>query len=152
VLPDLKVRPPTRFNGASANLCVVATGAAPRVLLVWWITCLLWSGTFLFTKIGIGQVPPLTFGWLRLLIALATLTAIALARRGFTGVCRRVVSHVMGAETVTVRKVVALAAGVVGIALTFRRDPLEPTWTASAVAALAYLSIGASVIAFGLNY
>ena len=121
----------------------------------------------------------------------------------------------VGAETVTLRKCLALAAGVAGIVLTFRSEaripgaggltglvaitagsfcvatayvwlkrktgrirpltvttlqclagfvplmtvglivegnPLRFEWTAPALAALAYLAIGASVIAFGLNY
>ena len=230
-----------------------------RVLIVWCIACLLWSGTFLFIKLGVEHVPPLTFAWLRLLIACATLGLIGTARRGFTGVSRRDVLHVtgagvlllgvnygltywgaqfvpsglvailqsstpvlalaigwgIGAEKVTVRKSVALAAGVAGIVLTFHGEagapggtgllgsvaitagsvcvatayvwlkrkaghvrpltvttlqcfaglvplmtlglivegsPLRPGWTPAAVAALGYLAIGASVIAFGLNY
>lgn len=232
---------------------------APRVLIVWWIACLLWSGTFLFIRLGVEHVPPLTFAWLRLLIAFATLTPIAIARRGFTGVSHRDVWHVtgagvlllgvnygltywgaqvvpsglvailqsltpvlalsigwsVGAETVTVRKCVALAAGVTGVVLIFHGEarapgatglpglvavtggsvcvaaayvwlrrkagrvppltvttlqclsgfaplltlglivegsPLQANWTTSAFVALGYLSIGASVIAFGLNY
>jgi drug/metabolite transporter (DMT)-like permease len=231
----------------------------PRVLIVWLIACLLWSATFLFIKLGVGHVPPLTFAWLRLLIACATLATITLARRGFAGVRRRDVFHIVGAgvlllgvnygltywgaqfipsglvailqssapvlamaigwgigaENVTLRKSVALAAGVAGVMLTFREEarvpgaadlpgliavtggsvcvaaayvwlkrkargvppltvttlqclagliplmtaglvvegnPLDAAWTMPALAALAYLSIGASVIAFGLNY
>jgi drug/metabolite transporter (DMT)-like permease len=232
---------------------------APRVLIVWSIACLLWSGTFLFIRLGVAQIPPLTFAWLRLAIACATLAAIAVVRREFTGVSRRDVMHIMGAgvvllgvnygltywgaqfvpsglvailqsctpvlalaigwgigaETVTLRKCLALAAGVTGIALTFQGEaratgaggvlglvavtggsvcvasayvwlkhkagrvrplavttlqclagaiplmtvglivegsPFQPDWSAAAVAALLYLSLGASVIAFGLNY
>ena len=230
-----------------------------RVFVVWWIACLLWSGTFLFIRVGVQHVPPLTFAWLRLLIAFVVLATIAAATRGFRGVTRRDVLHVtgagilllgvnygltywgaqfvpsglvailqsstpvlallmgwaLGAEAVTLRKSLALAAGVAGIVLTFRGEarapganrllgavavtsgslcvaaayvwlkragghvppltvtalqclagliplmmaalmleghPREADWTPSAIVALAYLAIGASVIAFGLNY
>lgn len=49
--------------------------------LVWWLACCLWSGTFLFIKIGVSQVPPLTFAWMRLAIALLVLIPLALKRR-----------------------------------------------------------------------
>ncbi len=137
---------------------------APRVLIAWWVACLLWSGTFLFIKLGVEHIPPLTFAWLRLLLALTVLAPLAAARGGFDGVRRRDIVHVMlagvlllgvnygliywgaqfipsglvailqsstpvlalalgwslGSEAVTVRKIVALAAGVAGIVLTFR--------------------------------
>ena len=47
---------------------------SPRfVLLVWWITCLIWSSVWLFIKIGVRDVPPATFASVRLLIALFVL-------------------------------------------------------------------------------
>ena len=231
----------------------------PRVLLVWWIACLLWSGTFLFIRLGVSHVPPLTFAGLRLLIAFLVLAVIVSASRGFTGLGSRDVLHVtgagilllgvnygltywgaqfvpsglvailqsstpvlalflgwcLGAERVTVRKSLALAAGVAGIVLTFRGEarapgtnrllgslavmggavsvaaayvwlkrkaghvrpltvttlqclagciplltmglviegnPVHADWTPGAIAALAYLALGASVVAFALNY
>ena len=232
---------------------------APRVLIVWCIACLLWSGTFLFIRLGVSHVPPLTFAWLRLLIACAVLAAISVARRGFAGLGWRDVMHItgtgvlllgvnygltywgaqfipsglvailqsttpviamaigwgLGAETVTLRKCAALAAGIVGVLLTFREEarapgagglpgvlavgggsicvavayvwlkrtaartppltvttfqcvagfiplmtvglitegnPFNAGWTLPAIVALLYLSIGASVVAFGLIY
>jgi drug/metabolite transporter (DMT)-like permease len=136
-----------------------------RVVIVWWIACLLWSGTFLSIRVGVEHVPPLTFAWLRLLIAIAVLAPLNAARRGFNGLSRRDVVRVMlagilllgvnygllywgarfipsglvailqsstpvlalalgwclGSEIVTLRKVIALAAGVAGIFLTFVR-------------------------------
>jgi drug/metabolite transporter (DMT)-like permease len=230
-----------------------------RVLIVWWITCLLWSGTFLCIRIGVEHIPPLTFAWLRLLIAIAVLASVTAARRGFDGLSRRDVVRVMlagvlllgvnygllysgarlipsglvailqsstpvlalalgwllGSEIVTGRKVIALAAGVTGIYLTFHTqlratgiagllgalavlgsslcvatayvwlkrhgarvppvtvatlqcvagmiplalaglvlegNPLKFGWTAQAFGALLYLSVGASGVAFSLNY
>jgi drug/metabolite transporter (DMT)-like permease len=232
---------------------------SPRVLVVWCVACLLWSGTFLFIRLGVSHVPPLTFAWLRLLIAGAVLAAITVARGGFAGVRGRDVMHIMGAgvlllgvnygltywgarlipsglvailqsstpvlamaigwaigaEAVTLRKCAALAAGVAGVLLTFREEapasaagglagllavaggsicvavayvwlkrkarrvppltvttlqcfagliplmtvglvaegnPFNAGWTLPAIGALLYLSIGASVVAFGLNY
>ena len=53
------------------------TGQSPRVvLLVWWITCLLWSSVWLCIKIGVGDVPPATFASARLVIALLVLLPI----------------------------------------------------------------------------
>jgi drug/metabolite transporter (DMT)-like permease len=231
----------------------------PRALIVWWVACLLWSGTFLFIKLGVEQVPPLTFAWLRLSIALAVLGVVTAASRGFHGLTRRDVAHILGAgilllgvnygllywgtqfipsglvailqsstpvlalllgwclgsERVTTRKLLALSAGVGGIVLTFRSEaraagiagllgsvavvgaafcvaaayvwlkrlggrvrpatvttlqcaaglsvlmpagvllegsPLRHAWPLPAIGALLYLALGASVLAFWLNY
>src|SRR5262245_21867371 len=52
---------------------------SPRfVLLVWWITCLIWSSIWLFIKIGVTHVPPATFGSVRLFVALMVLLPIIL--------------------------------------------------------------------------
>jgi drug/metabolite transporter (DMT)-like permease len=52
------------------------------VLVVWWITCLLWSSVWLAIKIGVGEVPPATFASARLVIALVVLLPVlALSRR-----------------------------------------------------------------------
>jgi drug/metabolite transporter (DMT)-like permease len=52
-------------------------GESPRfVLLVWWITCLIWSSVWLCIKIGVGDVPPATFASTRLVIALLVLLPI----------------------------------------------------------------------------
>ena len=55
--------------------------AARFVLLVWWVTCLLWSSVWLCIKIGVGDVPPATFASARLIIALLVLLPV-LAIRG----------------------------------------------------------------------
>ena len=64
-------------------------------MIVWWIACLLWSGTFLSIRVGVEHIPPLTFAWLRLLIAIAVLAPVSAARGGFTGLSRRDVVRVM---------------------------------------------------------
>jgi probable blue pigment (indigoidine) exporter len=48
---------------------------------VWWITCLLWSSTFLFLRIGLQEIRPLTFAWCRLAIALIVLAPLAMRQR-----------------------------------------------------------------------
>jgi len=68
-----------------------------RVLAAWWVACLLWSGTFLFIKVGVGDVPPLTFAWVRLVLALCVLVPITLYRRGFSGLSRSNVVKIAGA-------------------------------------------------------
>ena len=51
------------------------------IIGVWWIACLLWSAGWLFIKLGLGDLPPLTFVWLRLALALAILAVIVSLRR-----------------------------------------------------------------------
>jgi len=138
----------------------------PRVLGVWCTACLLWSSTYLFIKLGLRHVPPVTFAWVRLSIALAVLIPITAARGEWRKLTRRDIAHVMGAgvlllglnyglvywgaqytpaglvailqsatpvialglgsllgsEQVSVRKVVSLMIGIVGVALICRTE------------------------------
>lgn len=50
------------------------------VWFVWLVTCLIWSTVWLAIKIGVTAVPPLTFAYGRLLIALAVLIPTAAVR------------------------------------------------------------------------
>jgi drug/metabolite transporter (DMT)-like permease len=137
-----------------------------RVIAVWWIACLLWSGTFLFIKLGLADVPPWTFASVRLVIALAILTPMTWLRGGFDGLTRSDAVRIMiagvlllgvnygllywgaraipsglvailqsatpvlalgigwafGSERVTLRKIAALAAGVIGVTVIFRAE------------------------------
>lgn len=52
-----------------------------RVLLVWVGVCLIWSTVWLFIKLGLADLPPVSFAALRLLLALAVLAPILFARR-----------------------------------------------------------------------
>jgi drug/metabolite transporter (DMT)-like permease len=52
-----------------------------RILSVWLLTCAIWSTVWLFIKIGVTDVPPATFGALRLTIALAVLAPLMRVRR-----------------------------------------------------------------------
>ena len=60
-----------------------------HVIGVWWVTCLLWSSTFLFIKLGLAETPPLSFAWLRLLLALSVLIPITVRQGRFTGIRKR---------------------------------------------------------------
>ena len=51
------------------------------VLVVWWITCLIWSSVWLCIKIGVSDVPPATFAAARLVIALLVLLPVLALRR-----------------------------------------------------------------------
>ena len=50
------------------------------LLIVWWITCFVWSGVWLAITIGVASVPPLSLASLRLVIAIAVLAPFVLAR------------------------------------------------------------------------
>ena len=230
-----------------------------RVWVVWWIACVLWSGTYVFIKLGLADVPPLSFAWVRLVVALGVLLPITLSRRLFTGLSTSSVLRMfwagvlllgvnygllywgaqlipsglvailqsttptvalllgwlIGSERVTWRKVLAFAAGSVGVVLIFGSEasasgltalagsvavlcssaciaaayvwmkghhtgthplalvtiqcvtgalvlapvglavegsPLSARWSGEAVAALIYLAVCGSVVAFWLNY
>jgi drug/metabolite transporter (DMT)-like permease len=53
----------------------------PLTLFVWVVTCLIWSTVWLFIKIGVRDVPPVTFAVFRLAIALLVLVPITFAQR-----------------------------------------------------------------------
>lgn len=60
-----------------------------RIFAVWCLTCLLWSSTFLFVRIGVADIPPLTFAWTRLVLALSILVPVGFARGWFARLTRR---------------------------------------------------------------
>src|SRR5687768_14018710 len=49
-------------------------------VFIWWVTCFLWSGGWLFIKLGLRDLPPLTFAALRLVLAAIILVPIVVAR------------------------------------------------------------------------
>lgn len=93
--------------GSAASDCTLFSTGRPRagsvprmrtrIIAAWWLACLLWSGTFLFIRLGVAAVPPFTFASVRLLTALAVLIPLTALRHGFAGVRRRDAWHVMGA-------------------------------------------------------
>lgn len=52
-----------------------------KVLAVWWLTCVLWSSVWVFIKIGVTDLPPMSLAGLRLAIALLVLAPVVWARR-----------------------------------------------------------------------
>jgi drug/metabolite transporter (DMT)-like permease len=52
-----------------------------RVALVWVVTCLIWSTVWLFIKIGVSDVPPVSFAAMRLVIAILVMVPVTLASR-----------------------------------------------------------------------
>jgi drug/metabolite transporter (DMT)-like permease len=53
-----------------------------RLVVIWWLVCLLWSSTFLFIKLGLTDIPPFTFASIRLAIAVAVLAPLAMLSTG----------------------------------------------------------------------
>lgn len=51
-----------------------------RVLTLWWVTCLIWSSVWLFIKLGLRDLPPVSFAAIRLLVAIAVFLPILLIR------------------------------------------------------------------------
>ncbi len=52
-----------------------------KVLFVWVVTCLIWSTVWLFIKLGLHDLPPISFAGIRLVIAVAVLLPVLLIRR-----------------------------------------------------------------------
>jgi drug/metabolite transporter (DMT)-like permease len=50
-------------------------------LLLWWVTCLIWSSVWLFIKLGLRDLPPVSFAAVRLVVAIAVFLPILLIRR-----------------------------------------------------------------------
>ncbi len=227
-------------------------------MAVWWLACLLWSAGWLFLKVGLRDLPPVTFAALRLGLALVILAAIVTLRNEWRTLRRTdaatiaisgllllgvnyaltfwgaqflpsaltsvlqatspvfgfVIGTVTRSERFTPGRAAALPLGVIGVALVWRGqfdarqlaglgsaavvaggacaatayaivkrrgthlppavmsasqtlcafvpllaaaylfdgNPLAVHWTSPAVAALLYLGIASSVVAFWLNY
>ena len=51
-----------------------------KARLVWLVLCVIWGSTWLFIKLGLADLPPLTFAGIRFVIAIAILFAIIRAR------------------------------------------------------------------------
>jgi drug/metabolite transporter (DMT)-like permease len=52
-----------------------------KARIVWLILCCIWGSTWLFIKLGLADLPPITFAGIRFVIASSILTALVLARR-----------------------------------------------------------------------
>jgi drug/metabolite transporter (DMT)-like permease len=52
-----------------------------KARIVWLILCCIWGSTWLFIKIGLADLPPLTFAGIRFVLASLILTSLVLLRR-----------------------------------------------------------------------
>lgn len=52
-----------------------------KLLFVWLIVCLIWSSVWLFIKLGLQDLPPLSFAGIRLVIAVAILLPVMIVQR-----------------------------------------------------------------------
>src|SRR5262245_10686721 len=52
-----------------------------KARLVWLVLCLIWGSTWLFIKIGLNDLPPLTFAGIRFVVATLILCAIIWLRQ-----------------------------------------------------------------------
>ena len=50
-------------------------------IFLWWVTCLIWSSVWLFIKLGLRDLPPVTFAAVRLVVAIAVFLPILAIRR-----------------------------------------------------------------------
>jgi drug/metabolite transporter (DMT)-like permease len=51
-----------------------------KTLSLWWVTCLIWSSVWLFIKLGLRDLPPISFAAIRLVVAIAIFLPILLVR------------------------------------------------------------------------
>ena len=50
-------------------------------IVLWWATCLIWSSVWLFIKLGLRDLPPVSFAAVRLVVAIAVFLPILMVRR-----------------------------------------------------------------------
>jgi drug/metabolite transporter (DMT)-like permease len=60
---------------------ITATRRSLRPLIVWILLCGIWGSTWAFIKLGLRDLPPITFAGIRFIIAVALLLLIAYVRR-----------------------------------------------------------------------
>ena len=72
-----RARPP----GARAAPSRVHTSSVPLPVLVWCVLCLIWSSTWLFIKLGLADLPPVSFAGIRFVVAASVLWGIVAIRR-----------------------------------------------------------------------
>lgn len=52
-----------------------------KIIVVWIVTCLIWSTVWLFIKLGLRDLPPVSFAGIRLLVAVTILLPVIAVRR-----------------------------------------------------------------------
>ena len=50
-------------------------------IVLWWVTCLIWSSVWLFIKLGLRDLPPVSFAAIRLVVAIAVWLPVLIVRR-----------------------------------------------------------------------
>ena len=50
-------------------------------IVLWWVTCLIWSSVWLFIKLGLRDLPPVSFAAIRLVVAIAVFLPVLAMRR-----------------------------------------------------------------------
>src|SRR2546423_4508316 len=59
----------------------VQRGLVMKVLFVWVVTCLIWSTVWLFIKLGLRDLPPVSFAGIRLVTAFAIILPVIIVQR-----------------------------------------------------------------------
>ena len=67
-------------TGRIQPLTLNHTASRRQVIAIWWLACVLWSAGWLFIKIGVTDVPPVTFAAARLAVAALVLVPIVAVR------------------------------------------------------------------------
>jgi drug/metabolite transporter (DMT)-like permease len=70
-------RPSLLAHGQEA----IHTSAMPLPVAAWLVLCLIWGSTWLFIKLGLADLPPVSFAGIRFVVASAVLWAIIAIRR-----------------------------------------------------------------------
>lgn len=97
-----------------------ARQASPLLLiLVWLLTCVIWSTVWFFIKVGVTDLPPITFAVYRLAVALLVLVPLMAVRR--IPLPRDAVGHVdrrgMARRTVSPRALVGAVCVLGGVSI-----------------------------------
>jgi drug/metabolite transporter (DMT)-like permease len=146
-----------------------------KLLFVWMVTCLIWSTVWLFIKLGLRDLPPVSFAGIRLVVAVAALVPVIIVQRirlphkardllliavtgwlllglnyglvfwgaqyissGLTAVLQAVTpafglafaSYYLPRERITLLKLCALGAGIMGVAVIFSNQLQVAGWLA----------------------
>src|SRR5205807_3242430 len=60
---------------------LAATHRSKLPIIVWLVLCLIWGSTWLFIKLGLEDLPPISFAGIRFVIAAAILSCVVIVRR-----------------------------------------------------------------------
>jgi drug/metabolite transporter (DMT)-like permease len=132
-----------------------------RVVLVWVVVCCVWGTVWIFIKLGLRDLPPVSFAGLRLAVAVAVLLPVVVARRkglprrdlafvAWTGLLLLGVNYALlfwGAQFIPsgLTAVLQAATPVFGLAFAHYLLP-EERFTAAKLGALALGVVGVAVI------